>query len=381
MAKPKVRCKPPTNTRKLRFKLKTRALASTPYLTTIADQQTKLEKLLLESTLKSRKHRTLKRLRPILTCPRCNLPIPENCGNDLGTEVICTACFNDARGYSEGVKKTKRCARCLREKPLNATHYYRKVRGTGYMVVCRPCRDQQLRRQQRRICGTCWRIQTIFDFPEEQWLLPYQELAKCTDCKRNKRRKPLIAKPGEKTCPRCNTVKPVADYYTALSRQSSYCKECSLEYNKLRYSRAMSDGPNGNPANANEHQSPSRISKSIETLYALGHQYNEQELVDIWASGKAPNIDKAKKIPAESLERGTRKELSAFIRGFEKAVLTPKPQSQPPLPEVPIPHEDKTQREGRRKTQGETQNRKASGKLTIKLRQSANKPNPPTPKG
>jgi len=240
-----------------------------------------------------------------IPCASCNRPVPRLIAHEYDGRVLCRLCH----AASSGVEH-RTCIVCLHEKPLDTSHFYRKVRGTGFMRMCRRCRDARLRRRGQRICGGCWHIHGLDGFSLEQWSKSFQHLALCINCDTAGRGK-HVPRMDERVCPRCNVSKSPKDFYQGQNRISPYCKMCTVEYNKERYHRirrsACPDDIDYTP-------------RTIKMLYALETQLGEQAFVDSIAAGCIPEVDDTVSLPTEAMSKGDSVTVKRFMDGFELAL-------------------------------------------------------------
>lgn len=257
-------------------------------------------------------------------CARCGqLTSRSNPCTSLEGEPLCTPCYLATRGGDLSATpsgdsnprtfRTRTCLRCGAIKPLDSAHFYRKVRGAGYMNICRPCRDLQLRQNNRRICWGCWRIYAADQFSAEQWLGREQEPAYCLRCeKRRAKGKAIPApRPGEKVCPRCLRPLPAREFYSLSGRPSAYCRPCTREYNRLQYRRRKRGG--GGPEGSAATHAP----RTLRILYNL-QKKSEQDLVDAWARGESPLP--AGDVPPETVDHGDGRRVRAFVRQVDHLI-------------------------------------------------------------
>jgi len=174
-----------------------------------------------------------------------------------------------------------------------------------FMAVCRFCKVYELSKVGKRLCGVCWKAFNGSGFSAPQWTRPFHEVSICLKCSQRKGRKAILARGGEKVCPRCDTVKALSEYYTYHGLPSAYCKDCSREYNKSRY-----------------HESRKGVftDRAEATLYHLQANYSDQELVDMWDGGTVPKVPEKVKAPKENFLRIKSKELKSFTLGFERGI-------------------------------------------------------------
>ena len=259
--------------------------------------------LLSELVAKSKRSKALNHSRADV-CPSCAGVLPRKMRFELGDLIVCRVCYLAATG--KGEPKLKYCPRCRTEKPSTKTYFYRKMRGTGAMRICRSCRDSELRRHNKRMCGTCWKPWRGNNFTVREWCRPQPELAICITCTGRGKAKVAYPRIGEKLCPRCAEVKTTADFYIVSSRVSAYCKPCTRAYNKERYEGRRDSG-----------EFPAR---TTGILYHLQAEYTEQQLVDMWGRGESPKIPKKIRAPKANFAKATNKELKGFMVGHERGL-------------------------------------------------------------
>lgn len=238
--------------------------------------------------------RTLDVTKDMLRCGRCSSIVHRKLLHHLTDEYatpdvpsdddsnfVCRKCYKSTINTVTAI-----CPRCLVEKPLDKSHFYKKVRGQGYMRICRICRERQLVQNRQRICGACWGVFKIDRFSDEEWNKERENLAFCLSCMNQPRRKKKeMPSPrlGERVCPRCQTSKNIDQFHVGLSRISPYCRPCTQDYNRVRYQRK-----------ARPRRISGTITRTVRNLYALETMFSPQELVDKWAKNETveiPHVD------------------------------------------------------------------------------------------
>lgn len=130
--------------------------------------------------------------------------------------------------YRHYPNATKYCSGCKRELPL--TEFYIDRRNTyGYRTRCVSCMRPKGEKSECPLCHRVFQRSAVVKHLKEKHgvsqLRVYRKYVK------------------DKLCPRCNTIKPLGDFYRLRNGgYFSYCKKCNFHRRKIRSIGAIRRG-------------------------------------------------------------------------------------------------------------------------------------------